>query len=151
MRRNRRGFTAIEIALVTTIVGLLAAFAYPKLARVREQGELQGAKRHVITQILGARAAAIQRGRTVQLRTESNEVWVSTIIGGTATTISPVASLAESFGVVVTPSAASISFDARGFATSLPLTGAKFVLDRAGVRDSVCVTRFGTVVPGCGL
>ena len=149
--RNRRGFTAIEMALVTTIFGILAAVAYPKLTQVREQAALQGAKRHVITQLLAARSAAIQRGRTVQLRTVDNDLWVLTIVSGTPTTVSAVASLDGSFGATVTPSAASISFDARGFATGLPLTGAKFVIDRSGVRDSVCVTRFGTVVSECGL
>lgn len=149
--RNRFGFTAIEIALVTTIIGLMAAVAYPKLTQVREQGALQGARRQVITQVLGARASAIQRGRPVQLRTDANDVWVSTIIGGTATTISAVASIEKSFGVTVTASHDPVTFSARGYATALPVTGAKFLLDRAGVKDSVCITRFGTVIPECGL
>jgi prepilin-type N-terminal cleavage/methylation domain-containing protein len=149
--RNRPGFTAIEIALVTAIVGLLAAVAYPKLSQVREQGALQGAKRQVITQLLAARASAIQRGHAVQLRTQNGQVWVSTVIGGTTTTISAIASVEESFGVDVAASHDPITFDARGYATSLPLTGGKFVFERNGGADSVCVTRFGTVMPECGL
>ena len=151
MMRNRSGFTAIEMALVTTIMGLVTAIAYPRLASVRDQGALESARRHVITQLAGARASAIQRGQAVRLRTVGSSVWLTTEIGGAQTAISPTSELEITFGVRLTASHDPVIFDSRGYATSLPVTGATFVLERGALRDSVCITQIGTVIAECGL
>lgn len=148
--RTRPGFTAIEMALATTIVGIVTAIAYPKLTSIREQSELQGAKRQVITQLAGARTSAIQRGRSVDLRTVGGGVWLTIEDGGTKI-ISPRIRVDETFGVSLTASHAIVSYDARGYATSLPVAGAKFVLARGAMKDSVCITRLGVVLQECGL
>ena len=80
--RNRSGFTAIEMALVTTIMGLVTAIAYPRLASVRDRGALESARRHVITQLAGARASAIQRGQAVRLRTPDGKELACVQIAG---------------------------------------------------------------------
>ncbi|HUF26331.1 MAG TPA: GspH/FimT family pseudopilin [Gemmatimonadaceae bacterium] len=149
--RSRFGFTAIEMVMVTALIGITSMIALPKLAAVREQSEIHGAKRQILTQLAGARGSAIQRGRTVQLRTVGNQVWLTSDVGGSQTSISPVVYTASSFGVTVTASHDPITFDARGFATSLPATGAMFVLESAARRDSICVTRLGLPLPECGL
>lgn len=141
----------IEMALVVSLIGILAMVAWPRMSSAREGAKLQGAKRQVITQLLAARASAIQRGRQVQLRTSGNEVWATAPVGGVQTEITPRAKLYETFAVTVTASHDPITFDQRGYATSLPLTGGVFVLDLGGVVDSVCVTRLGTVARECGL
>ena len=151
MMRNRKGFTAIEMALVTTIVGLLAAVALPRFGQMREQAELNSAKRQLITQLGAARASAVQRNRSVQLHTDGADIWLTTQIGGTDTEIAQRAHLTEQFDVAVEASNQPITFDPRGFAVGLPVTGAKFLLYRAERADSVCVTRFGTIVAECGL
>lgn len=149
--RNRAGFTTIEMAIVTTVVGLVTALAIPRLASVREQAGLNGAKRHVITQLAGARSSAIQRGAAVTLVAAGHSMYLTTPIDGTDTQISPRSLLLPTFGVEMTATVPTISFDARGFATTLPPEGATFVLSRGAASDSVCVTRLGLVLPECGL
>lgn len=147
---SRPGFTTIEMAIVTTLVGLLSAIAYPRLAAVRDQAALEGARRHVITQLSGARSSAIQRGQPVRLRAAGSAIWLSTDIGGVQTPIAPTSELTVSFDVTLAASHDPVIFDARGYATSLPATGAKFVLERGALSDSVCITRLGTILPECG-
>lgn len=149
--RNREGFTAIEMALVTTIVGLMAAVALPKFGQMREQAELNSAKRQLITQLAAARASAVQRNRNVELHTDGTEIWLTTEIGGVDTEIARRSRPYEQFDVKVEASTDPITYDARGFASGLPIGGAKFLLYRAERSDSVCVTRYGTIVPECGL
>ena len=151
MMRNRKGFTAIEMALVTTIVGLMAAVALPKFGQMREQAELNSAKRQLITQLGAARASAVQRNRSVQLHTDGAEIWLTTDVGGVETEIARRSRPYDQFDVKVEASNDPITFDPRGFATGLPITGAKYLLYRADRADSVCVTRFGTIVAECGL
>ena len=148
---NRPGFTTIEMAIVATVVGLVTAIAIPRLTAVREAAGLNGAKRHVITQLAGARASAIQRGAAVTLVASGHSMYLTTPIGGTDTQISPRSLLLPTFGVEMTSTVATISFDARGFGTTIPPEGAKFVLTRGARSDSVCVTRLGLVLPECGL
>ena len=149
--RNRTGFTTIEMAIVAAVVGLVTAIAIPRLSAVREQAGLNGAKRHLITQLSGARASAVQRGTTVKLVAASHSLYLKTLVGGADVQISPKSLLLPTFGVELAASDAEITFDARGFATSLPPEGAKFVLTRGAASDSVCVTRLGLVLPECGL
>ena len=149
--RNRKGFTAIEMAIVAVLIGLMAAIAFPRFGALRESGELNSAKRQLITQLGAARAAAVQRGRTVQLHTDGAEIWLTADIGGVQTEIARRARVYDQFDVKVEPSDDPITFDSRGLATSLPATGGKFLLYRADRADSVCVTRFGTIVPTCGI
>ena len=149
--RNRTGFTTIEMAIVASVVGLVTAFAIPRLSNVREQAGLNGAKRHLITQLAGARSSAIQRGATVQVVASGHSIHLTTSMGGVDTQISPRSLLVPTFGVEMSATEEKITFDARGFATSLPAEGAKFVLTRGAASDSVCVTRLGLVLPECGL
>ena len=147
--RTRQGFTVIEMAIVTTMIGLVTAMAFPKLAAVREQSALHSAKRHLLTQIAAARSSAIQRGGEVRLRTASNAVWLTTEIGGAQTEISPTSELGVTFDVTLSPSQDPVRFDSRGYAIALPATGVKYVLERGAQRDSVCLTRLGTILSEC--
>ena len=149
--RNRKGFTAIEMAIVAALIGLLAAMAFPKFSALRESAGLTAAKRQLITQLGAARAAAVQRNRAVALHTDGAEIWLTTDVGGVNTEIARRSRPYEQFDVTVEPSVDPITFDPRGIATGLPVAGAKYLLYRSDRADSVCVTRFGVIVPGCSL
>lgn len=149
--RSRMGFTMAEVAIVIVLIGLLAAFAYPRLAPARESAALNAAKRHLITQLGAARATAVQRGRAVALHTDGTDIWLTTAVGGVETEIGPRAKVYDQFETKIEASHDPVVFDSRGFSTSLPLAGGKFLLHRAERTDSVCVSRFGTIVQECGL
>ena len=149
--RSRSGFTTIEMTVVAAVLGIVTAFAVPKLSTARENAGLNGAKRHLITQLAGARASAIQRSSPVQLVATSHSIRLTTSVGGVETQISPRSLLLPTFGVEMTATDETITFDARGFASSLPAGGAKFILTRGAASDSVCITRLGLVLSECGL
>ena len=150
--RNRSGFTMIEVALVTTIVGLLSLVAYPKVSDMRERSDVDAARRRILSQLNVARASAVQRGRRVEMRMVSNTMWLTASNGVTQQVITKPVQLDSLFSVSVSATATTVAFDSRGFSVSLPNTGAKYVLTRGEYSDSICVTKLGTVLTaGCGL
>src|SRR2546423_5927415 len=79
--RHRRGFTAIELMMVLTIVGALAVVVLPRASKVIERSELRSAKQEIATIMAVARAAAIQNGRPARIARTSNMLRVSVLSG----------------------------------------------------------------------
>ena len=102
------------------------------------------------------RAASIQRGRAARVRIRNDTILV-TVDTGAVGSVSPARytvlgpkSLLGEHGVTVTGAAASdtgIAFDSRGLASPRLDQRAVFILRRSTVRDSVCVSRLGMLLP----
>lgn len=150
--RYRNGFTAAELLMVVSIVGLVSAFGFPRLSQAREESARNSAKGYVATYIATARAAAIQHSRTARFNTTGNALWVTVRnAAGTDVTIAGPTQLDSLYDVSLESTVTSIAFDPRGLATALPTEGATFTLRRGDAQEVICVTRMGMVrVEGCG-
>jgi prepilin-type N-terminal cleavage/methylation domain-containing protein len=137
-----RGFTLIEIVLVTTILGVMAAILMPPLRTTFSANTRHAARREALSYIYKAQAVAVQQSRRSYLVRNGNTLKVLVDSSGTKLQQAAVLDLRATFGATIaaTPSD-TISFDPRGFALLSGAT-AKLVLTigTSSVADTVCVT-----------
>jgi prepilin-type N-terminal cleavage/methylation domain-containing protein len=69
-RRQRRGFTLLELILVLTVVVTLASLSWPRLTRFLKQQSVQGNAEQVRQLLDRARIRAVEEGRPLQVRYE---------------------------------------------------------------------------------
>ena len=143
MRRN--GFTLVEIMVVVVVAGLMTLIGFPKIRAALVRSEVRAAASQVAATYASARANAIQTNRATTLNYAGNRVWITTVLpGGVLDTIGVVRHLDAAYGVTLstTPADATITIDPRGIANG----PAKFTITRAGVRDSVKIGNYGSVI-----
>ena len=145
--RQRLGYSLADMLVVIAIMGVLTAMAAPKMKNVRSQAELGSAKARVASYLATARAAAIQRGSSVNFNITAGSDDLTVTDASTGSTIGSRVNIDPSL-VQISASRSSVSFDSRGFATSLTNAGATFVLVAGSRRDSVCVNRMGMINQG---
>lgn len=141
-RRGGRGFTVIELLTVCVLFAVVAAVAWPALARVRARWAVLGARQAFAASHARARLTALSRGRVVQVRLDEAgqrvELWV---VGGDPSEAAPLRDGAldlgaEFPGVRVESNRAVLCFGARG----LPV-----VRDGCDLPNATLVFRSGTV------
>jgi len=147
--RRRAGYTLVETLLVISIIGILAATAAPRLARLKDQAQLTGATTRFHRAITTARQSAIQRGRRAYFRHNANWIWV--IVDTTAADsviVLPRYNIYDQYGVeVVYPSGVStIEYDPRGVSTQSTKQAFAFKHTNSGTVDSLCVSRLGNTI-----
>lgn len=143
----RRGFTFIEMMTVIVLMGIIAAFGIPRLRGALEKQNVRNSKAAIATLVATARSVAVQRGCASTLNLNADSVWV------TACGVNPPAAsvvvgtkkfVASTYGVRLSPSAATIGYDPRGISTMFQTT----VVGVIGpmYRDSVVINQVGKVV-----
>jgi type II secretory pathway pseudopilin PulG len=148
-RSTRSGFTLIEAVIVFVLIGLVSAYAVPRLTGGTVRNNVRAARGHIISLYSKARAAAIETNRATTLNFTANRAYVTasprlSAGAGTIDTIGPVDNLTTRYGVTVTWSpAAQITVDPRGFGS---LTVTTVWVTRAGTTDSMVVSGFGRVI-----
>jgi Tfp pilus assembly protein FimT len=142
---NRAGFTALELATVMTMIGIIMAMTFPHLHGFKEREDARSAQTQIAAYAAMARAAAVQRGRPASVRFDSDSMWVTADTVGSTLRLRPAVSLRQTFGVSLTGSQSAVTFDPRGFSPSTPTAGARYVVQRGVLRDTVCVTRMGRI------
>jgi prepilin-type N-terminal cleavage/methylation domain-containing protein len=151
MKRQRPGFTILELLTVIMIIGVVVAIATPKMGKINRTADLRSSRDHLAAHIATARHIAIQRSVTTRMQRSGNMVWVETLTPAGATLARDTLDLYAMFGTSITSPVTQIRFDPRGFSTG----GAprKFVLKSgADLKDSVCVTGMGVIMKkGCAL
>lgn len=147
--KNQRGFSLVELTVTVAFVGVLTALVAPKVSEASDHNNVLSAKRLVVTHFSSAQSTAVQRGRSVNVRIENDSIWLAVVKTSGDSAITSKRSLLA-LGADVDPSVTSVTYDSRGFAVGLPLTGAKVRFYGIGVTDSVCVARSGMVLrKGC--
>ena len=144
---NRHGFSAIELIVVVTIVGVIATVALPRGRDTYARSQVRSAKQELAVTLVRARATAIQNGRAARFVKQGNSVRVVLESGGQLVPVGPANDLGKDYGVTVVTEPEAIRFDPRGFAFGIGAeTGYQSIrVTRGALVDSVCVTRFGRI------
>ena len=146
MRRN--GFTLIEMLMVIVVSGAILLIGYPKLNDALISSSVRGARTTIATMFAQARAASAQRGQEAHVAFSGNRaVVVVRVAPGSANwadTLGVVRDLNAEFGVTVTRTDDSLSFDPRGFGRN---NGTVTVtIARRGHVDKLSVSAFGRMI-----
>jgi prepilin-type N-terminal cleavage/methylation domain-containing protein len=149
-RSARAGFTLIEAVIVFVLIGIITAYAYPRLMGGTVRNNVRAARGHVISLYAKARASAIETNRATTLNFTTNRAFItasprlSTTGTGTIDTVGFVDNLTSRYGVTLTWSPApQLTIDPRGFGS---LTVTTVWVTRSGVTDSMMVSGFGRVI-----
>ena len=147
--RRRRGFTLVETVLVLVVIGLTGAIALPKFSQAVASSNLGSAKNKLTTLYGSARATAASSGRTAFLNFNGNRIFVTAsprrglpIGANTLDTLTPLENVYTQYGVMVTPSAASIRIDPAGMGRD----SAVIVLTKGSHTATVRISQFGRIV-----
>ena len=146
----RKGFTLIEALIVIVIVGVLLSVTVPRYGVMTSAMGVRSANQTIGAMLAQGRATAIRTGRTVLFVRSANLVSLLTTDGTTPVTIAQ-QDLGSQFGVTVSATKDTVSYDPRGLVAGNSMT-LKFVVTDGITRDSVCVMALGKVsLTGCSL
>jgi len=146
---RRRGYTLAELLIVVAIIGIITAVSIPRLANLKDRGELSSATTRVARAVMAARQAAIQRGHRAYFKSNNNTVWVMMDTLGTgvdSVIVSLPFNIKTAHNVDVSPTGlVTIEYDPRGVATQSAKRSFVFT-HRAGLRDSICISKLGNTI-----
>lgn len=155
MYSRTRGFTLIELLIVIVIVGVLMMVALPKMGSANRSNAVHAASRKTVAYLSQARALAIQNGRQARFYVDGNKILVGvTNPDGSLPSANVIGQqdlgqeLKVTITIVPTPSTAtkdSIAFDPRGLGQLGATKSRRFIIERDGLADTVCVYGFGKV------
>jgi type II secretory pathway pseudopilin PulG len=128
--------------MVTSIIGILAAMAAPRIDRALSRRDVSAAKAGLGSLILQARVAAVTARRPAVITVSAGMAYV-TVTSSLGSTLVGSALRFDATGVAATPTAGSLTVQPTG----LVVGGTPFVvvLAKAGVTDSVTVSGYGLV------
>ena len=133
--RNARGVTLLEILMVIVFIALMSAFAIPRLNDAMNSQNVRSARAAFVGMNAKARYAAIQRGGSATLTLANNVLSVQSTnpVSNAAQSVGNSVDLYGRYGVTVSPSSLTWTFDARGLRTQTDSTS---VTIYKGTKDS---------------
>ena len=137
---RRRGFSLLELTLVTALAGLLLALALPRLGRARDGAAVRAAMSELGAAFFTARQDAILRrvavavvldtvDRTVELRARGSVILQR--------------GLGSSYGVELATTRDSAMYDARGLGYGI--SNLTVTVRRGAIVDTLTMSRLGRV------
>jgi type II secretory pathway pseudopilin PulG len=145
----------VEVIVVVTVVGILAAIALPPLARMRTAATLRSGRAQVTAAVSLAQATGIRWGRTTTLTIDTVGDVLSISVDTTRTTPTPPVVvrrylLGQDIGVQIGSDVSAICFNNRGVGTigmGCSSPGAQLVLRAPGTSrtDTVRINSAGRV------
>ena len=154
MRSSRRGVTIIELLMVLSVIGIIAATSGPKIsAAMQRRTTASVADQCVVTHSL-TRSTALRFGRIAQLHIDApnKRFWVDVDTSangiGQRATIANVRDVSGN-GLVMTSNRTLLCFDARGIASTLGSCepgDARVVFADGPTADTVNTTALGKVL-----
>lgn len=136
----RKGVTLAELAVVLTMIGVMAGFAVPRFGAFRDAVSARAAATSTVALLAVARHAAIRRAITTAISFDTVAA-VVTIFSGTDTVERrPLGSV---HGVRMTVTRDSIAYAANGIGYGAANT--RVILSRGAAAETVTVSRLGRV------
>src|SRR2546428_13388632 len=122
LRMERSGFTTIEMIIVVLIIGVIAAIGFPKIRDTLDKTNVRSARVYLSTQLVTARATAVQRGCYAVghfTSRASGAIWVTACPrrmpgAGPVDTIGGAEQLAGRHNVTLSPTRGSLPVAPRG-------------------------------------
>lgn len=113
---NQRGVTLIEIILVFSLIGILAAYAFPRFGDAIARQDVRSARTLFIGTHARARAAAIQRGTQTALIVNNGRIVIQSTnpVTNAVDTVGNVEDMGARYGVMIQPTNLTLRFDGRG-------------------------------------
>lgn len=152
--RDRSGFTLFELLTVIVLMGIVLAFAYPRMSSMATSASVRTARSAMMTAVNVAKSSAVTSGKCGYLRLTSSSVTVFTTPceGGSQITVVSNRNFASDYGVAVTLTkgsgsaltADSLGFDPRG----IPLNNTQssvFTITKNNLTRTVTVGNYGRV------
>jgi prepilin-type N-terminal cleavage/methylation domain-containing protein len=153
---NRRGFNLLEMIVTMIVIGLVIAILAPRVKDAMEKINVREAKVQLSGYVARTRGSAVARGcRTVLHVTQgtTGRVWITSCksndLGATVTvdTVGTVDQLAARYGVNLSSTVDSLTFDRRGISTTFAFSTFRVTgLNYTNVKDSIRVNPTGKVV-----
>ena len=136
----RRGFSAIELTIVVTVISVLSAIAVPATARLLDRMRIRAAVTEVEAVFGTARHAAIARAAiaTVEIDTVGRTISV-VLVGDTLRR----AQLGREYGVDLATNRTSMSYAATGIGYGA--ANLSVVVGKGSIADTIVVSRLGRV------
>ena len=150
---GRAGFTMVELAIVTTLNGLVSMMALPKVRGIVDKANVRSVRVVLANTVATSRASAAQRGcrAVVHFSASAGNAWVTACPRqrpgpGTVDTVGAVQPLGAQYAVTLATTADSIEYNPNGLSRTNVTTTVRVTANATGAKDSMIVNPIGKVV-----